>query len=104
MVRAITVLVTFRLSRNSCIGLLVSNIQIKYYDKGFRETNHKNKTEDIVVMSSVLFLWFDACLLAVRARSHQTTRTKQKDITTIHASDDSGQQQVTKEQQRLSSK
>jgi len=36
MVRAITVLATFRSSRNSCIGLLVNNIRINCYAIDFR--------------------------------------------------------------------
>jgi len=46
MVRAITVLATFRSSRNSCIGLLVNNIRINYYAIDFRRRYERNQTSD----------------------------------------------------------
>jgi len=46
MVRAITVLATFRSSRSSCIGLLVNNIRIKYIDIDFRSKKQTIEQEE----------------------------------------------------------
>jgi len=69
MVRAITVLATFRSSRNSCIGLLVNNMRIKYIDIDFGQRK-KNIQQPVVYLLSVgCSSFLCSCLLGARART-----------------------------------
>jgi len=84
MVRAITVLATFRSSRNSCIGLLGKNIRINYCAIDFSRVSNKKKPPEHAIHFRVScsggFFLFELCLLAARARTVQTRRNHQNKI------------------------
>jgi len=89
MVRAITVLATFRSSRNSCIGLLENNIRIECIDIDFRRAKKNDNPNIVYLCLGCLFSSFLlACLLRARARKKEEKRQPKHRYT--GRADDSG--------------